>query len=231
MKLYTSPLSPYSARVRASLYHKGLDAEMIKPSSLGGMASPAFQAITPIGKIPVLVLDDGLMIAESDTIVEYLDDIVPTPSLRPKDPALRARSRMVSRIVELYVMGAVSALSPMMPIALHRQPLPRDEKLLATHMPALAKALNNVETFIADSGPHVLGAELSAADAMLASFLPFVRAVEDYLGQAGLIDQRPRLAAFVSRLPETPVLQRVFTEVSAAMRERRDEIRAKFAAA
>src|SRR5262245_30384606 len=126
MKLYTSPLSPYSARVRASLYYKGIAVEMIKPSSIGGMAWPAFRALTLIGKIPVLVLDDGSTIVESDTIVEYLEDSVPTPPLRPADSALRARARMVSRIVELYVMSAVAGLSPMMPISLHHAPVARD---------------------------------------------------------------------------------------------------------
>ena len=231
MKLYTSPLSPYSARVRASIYHKGLEVEMIKPSSIGGMTSPAFLAVTPIGKIPVLVLDDGFMIAESDAIVEYLEDTVPAPPLRPKDPELRARARMLSRITELYVMGAVSSLSTMMPIALSRQPLPRDDKLLSTHLPQLNKALDNVEAFLGESGPYAVGGELTTADTTLAAFLPFIRAVEGYLDQDGLIDRRPRLSAFVSRLPQTPLLQRIFTEVSDAMRERREEIRAKFGSA
>ena len=134
MKLYTSPLSPYSARVRASLYYKGLQAEMIKPSSLGGMTSSAFREITPIGKIPVLVLDDGFTITESDSIVEFLEELHPHPALRPANPLLRARARMLSRIVELYVMGAIVGLQPMMPISLHQAPVARDEKRISIHV-------------------------------------------------------------------------------------------------
>ncbi len=228
MKLYTSPLSPYSARVRASLYHKGIEVEMIKPSSLGGMSSPGFLAVTPIGKIPVLKLDDGTTIAESDTIVEYLEDTVPSPSLRPANLQARARARMLSRIVELYVMGAVMGLSPMMPISIHRAPVPHDQKLIDVHMAQLTKALNNVEHFLGKDFPYAVGAELSTADTTLASFLPFVRGVESHFAQQGLIDARASLAGLVKRFSKTPLLQRVFNEVSTAMQERRAEVHAKF---
>lgn len=228
MKLYTSPLSPYSARVRASLYYKALDVEMIKPSSLGGLASPAFRAISPIGKIPVLVLDDGSIIVESDTIVEYLEETVPTPSLRPADSGRRARAHMLSRIVELYVMGAVAALSPMMPISLHHAPIGRDQKLIDVHLAQLSKALANLEYFLAKEGSYAVGHELTTADATLACFMPFVHAVELYLDQNGLIGRHPILSGLVKRFPQTPVLRRVFEEVTNALQERRAEVGAKF---
>lgn len=228
MKLYTSPLSPYSARVRASLYYKGLQAEMIKPSSLGGMTSSAFKAITPIGKIPVLVLDDGFTITESDSIVEFLEELHPHPALRPANPLLRARARMLSRIVELYVMGAIVGLQPMMPISLHQAPLARDEKRISIHAPQLIKSLDDLEHFLSKEGPHAVGSELSTADTTIASFIPFVRAAEDYLGQKGLIEAHPVLAGLVDRFSQNAVLQKVFTEVSAAMSERRAEVQKKF---
>jgi maleylpyruvate isomerase len=228
MKLYTSPLSPYSARVRASIYYKGLSVEMIKPSTIGGLASPAFRAISPIGKIPVLVLDDGAILVESDTIVEYLEETVPAPSLRPDDLRLRAQARMVSRVIELYVMGAVMGLLPMMPVSLHHAPLPRDQKRVDAHLPQLIKALGNVEHYLSKEGPFCVGAALTTADAALASFVPYVRAVESYLGEDGLIERHRILSGLVKRFGKTPVLQRVFDEVSNAMQERRGEVRAKF---
>jgi glutathione S-transferase len=228
MKLYTSPLSPYSARVRASLYHKGLKVEMIKPSAIGGLGSPAFRAVSPIGKIPVLVLDHGSLIVESDTIVEYLEDTLPEPPLRPAEPGPRAQARMLSRIIELYVMGAVSGLLPMMAVSLHHAPLPRDQARIDAHLPQLVRALENLEHFVSKEGPFCVGASISTADAALASFVPFVRAVESYLGREGLIEGQPTVAGLVKRFPESPVLQRVFGEVTGALQERREEVRAKF---
>lgn len=228
MKLYSSPLSPYSARVRASLYYKSLQAEMIKPSSIGGMTSPAFKAITPIGKIPVLVLDDGVTITESDSIVEFLEDRYPQPSLRPVNPLLRAKARMLSRIVELYVMGAIVGLQPMMPISLHQPPVAREEKRIAVHVSQLIKSLDDLEHFLSREGPYAVGSELSTADMTIASFIPFVRAVENYLGQKDVIEARPTLTGLVNRFSQTAVLQKIFTEVSAAMVDRRAEVQSKF---
>jgi glutathione S-transferase len=50
--LFSSPLSPYSARVKISLRYKDIGFEPVKPSSLGGMTSPRFLAVAPLGRIP-----------------------------------------------------------------------------------------------------------------------------------------------------------------------------------
>lgn len=224
MRLYTSPLSPFGARVRGSLLCKNITVKMIKPSEV----AEGFATITPIGKIPVLALDDGTMIVESDTIVEYLEDRYPEPSLRPRNLERRAQSRMLSRIVELYVMGAVSILSPMMPLARNKAPAPRDEKLVETGMAQLRKALGNLEHFLSREGPHAVGDELSSADVTIASFTPFVYAVEKYLDQAGLIAERPTLSGIIGRFPTSPLLQEVCAGVTKAMEDRRLEIVAMF---
>jgi glutathione S-transferase len=229
MKLYASPMSPYSARVRASFYFKDIAVEMIKPSSIGGMGSPAFLAVTPIGKIPVLVLDDGTLIVESDSIVEYLEDTYPEPALRPRKPEQRARARMVSRVAELYVMGSISAgLSVMMPLSLHRVPEAIDAGAVAAGMPALEKGLDNLDRFLCPDGPFVLGADLSTADAAVTAFLPFVRAVENEFGRPDLIASRPRIEAFSRALRDAPVLSRIHDEVADAIIERRAEIFRKY---
>lgn len=228
MKLYTSPLSPYSARVRASLYYKAIGVEMIKPSSLGGLASSVFRGINPIGKIPVLVLDDRSIIIESDTIVEYLEDTFPMPPLRPDDSVRRAQARMISRTVELYIMGAITNLLPMMPVSLHHAPIARDAALVDVHLPQLKRALDCVEHFLMKDGPYAIGYHLSTADTTLASFVPFVHAVERYLGVHELIRGHETLARLVDQYSQIAVLHRVFEEVSAALQERRVEVETKF---
>ena len=51
-------------------------------------------AKNPIGKVPVLEEDGGLVLPESDVIMEYLDERYPEPALRPVDPAERALGRL-----------------------------------------------------------------------------------------------------------------------------------------
>jgi glutathione S-transferase len=57
-------------------------------------------------RVPVLVLDDGRVLPESDAIVEYLEDAYPQVPLRPEDAVDRARVRLIARVAELYVFPA-----------------------------------------------------------------------------------------------------------------------------
>ena len=65
MKLFTGNLSPYSAKVRMQIYAMGItDIEFDLPSSffMGKLSE-----VSPIGRIPVLEVDDGI-IPESEVI-------------------------------------------------------------------------------------------------------------------------------------------------------------------
>ena len=105
MKLYSLPLSPYSARVRGALYAKQLDIEINAPPE-GWRQSEEFRQINPARRVPVLILDDGTALPESGVIVEYLEDAFPATPLRPKDAKDLAQVRLITNIADLYVMQA-----------------------------------------------------------------------------------------------------------------------------
>lgn len=69
--LFDVPVSNHGARVRHVLYHKGLEAdfEIASPASVGGLASDAYKAMSPLGKMPLLVLPDSEPIFESEVCV------------------------------------------------------------------------------------------------------------------------------------------------------------------
>lgn len=69
----------------------------------------AFVKINPNGQVPVLI-HDGKTIVESTVINEYLDDAFPKTSLRPSDPAARARMRVWSKWVDEILMQSVSMI-------------------------------------------------------------------------------------------------------------------------
>jgi glutathione S-transferase len=48
----------------------------------------------PLGKVPVLEEDGGLILPESEVIMEYLEERFPEPALWPSDPAERALGRL-----------------------------------------------------------------------------------------------------------------------------------------
>ena len=84
MKLFGTPGSPYARKVRIVLAEKHIRYEyVIERPSAPGSRVPQFN---PLGKIPVLVLDDGRTVYDSPVIVEYLDAMGSGTKLIPDTP-------------------------------------------------------------------------------------------------------------------------------------------------
>jgi glutathione S-transferase len=216
-------MSPFSARAKFSLYYKNLDFKQVKPSSLGGMTSAAFLAINPIGKIPVLELESGVQIPESDSIVEYLEDRFPERSLRPEDLTLRAMSRVVARMADLYVLNPLlrNGLALMMPISLHRATSPVDHKIVDREYAALSKTLATLETYMVAEGPFAMGERPTVADGALTPYLVFVDYAQKIFGRPELLGERPLLAGYLDRVAAAdPAIKRTREEVEGGLRER-----------
>lgn len=105
LTLYQFHSSPYCWKVRICLAEKKLEYKSIVPENRE--ADPKFKALTPVGKVPVLVLEDGTAIYESTIINEYLQDRYPQPPLLPNDPADKARARMFEDLADLYLVPAL----------------------------------------------------------------------------------------------------------------------------
>ncbi len=71
MKLYGSLTSPYVRKARVLLHEKNIPCEFI----IAGASDPGspVPALNPLGKVPVLALDNGEPLFDSPVIVEYLD--------------------------------------------------------------------------------------------------------------------------------------------------------------
>jgi len=84
MKLYYSNTSPYSRKVRLVLFEKGLfdnvEHILINPFE----EDNELKEINPLGKIPVLIKDDGKAMYDSPLICQYLDALKKPNSLIPK---------------------------------------------------------------------------------------------------------------------------------------------------
>jgi glutathione S-transferase len=70
-KLLYSPASPYSAKVRMAAAHAGIPLEAIKTDT--STAPAELLQANPLGKIPVLLTDDGMPIYDSRAIVQYFN--------------------------------------------------------------------------------------------------------------------------------------------------------------
>jgi glutathione S-transferase len=84
LHLYHASISNCSQKVRLCLDEKGLDWESHEVNLRASEhLTPEFLSLNPRGVVPVLV-DDGVVINESNDIIQYLEDKFPDPPLSPK---------------------------------------------------------------------------------------------------------------------------------------------------
>ena len=82
MTLYDTEGAPNPRRVRIFLAEKGIDVPREQVNLMKGEHKrDAFRAINPMQRTPVLVLDDGTVLAESVAICRYFDELKPEPPL------------------------------------------------------------------------------------------------------------------------------------------------------
>ncbi len=89
-RLYHVPLSPFCRKVRLCLAEKKIEVELIEERYWE--RDPEFLRRNPAGKVPVLKMD-GMTMAESAAICEYLEEKYPEPALLPASPAARFETR------------------------------------------------------------------------------------------------------------------------------------------
>lgn len=82
MKLIGSLTSPFARKVRIVLAEKRIDYEFEVDSPWE--AATRVPEHNPLGKIPVLMMDDGTALYDSRVIVEYLDNVSPVSRLIPE---------------------------------------------------------------------------------------------------------------------------------------------------
>lgn len=151
MILYATDLSSYSLKVRLAAALKGIALELKAPPE--GYRSAAYRALVPAGTVPALV-DGDFTLAESDAILEYLEDRFPTPALLPADPRGRAQARFLGRLHDLRFEPKLRACFGLVPT---RQAPPEIE-------PALDAALALIDSSLDAAGPFAIGPAPSLAD-------------------------------------------------------------------
>lgn len=81
MKLLLTRRSPFARKVRVVAIEKGINLELIDEDL--NNKSIHLRKANPIAKVPTLILDNGKAIYDSKVIVQYLEQLVPTPALIP----------------------------------------------------------------------------------------------------------------------------------------------------
>jgi glutathione S-transferase len=166
MKLVTSLTSPYGRKVRVVLLEKKIPFRLQVENPW--QPDSVVPSLNPLGKVPVLVLEDGVSVFDSRVIVEYLDHVSPVAHLIPSD----LKSRMVVRGVEALADGVTDAA---VAVYLEKKRAPEQqssdwltlqEKTLFRGLGALAEALGE--------NPWFLGNSMTLADVACGCMLDYL---------------------------------------------------------
>lgn len=109
MKLYDCSWAPNPRRLRMFLAEKAIMIPMEQVDlAMKKNRDPEFLAINPAGTVPVLQLDDGSYLAETDAIARYLETLHPEPNLMGRDLRETATIEMWERRMELNLFWTIA---------------------------------------------------------------------------------------------------------------------------
>lgn len=221
--VYHNAMSASSQKLRLALAEKRLEWRSEEIELLtGGQHAASYRALNPAGVVPTLVHGD-IVLTETSAILEYLDEVFPTPPLRPADPVARHHMRRwMARLYEdhhrpngmlSYTISARIALLNLPPerlqAMLDAMPSVRDRALRRAAVeqgfaaPEFAEAVQAQEAMLDAMETQLIDSEWLAGDALsLADIvaLPYVVRIE-HMGIAAMLapDRRLRLADWLRR--------------------------------
>ncbi len=142
IRFYAIPVSLYCAKLRILLRHKHLQWQEVPPP--GGYGSMEYRTIVASGNLPALI-EDNILIADSEAIAEYLNEKYPSDPMLPDDLMLRAKMRERSRFHDTRLEPEVRALFP------HIRPAQRDKEIISQQSEKIAMRLKQFATMLSNS--------------------------------------------------------------------------------
>ncbi len=160
-----------------------------------------FSKISPLGKVPVLRINDDAVLFESAVINEYLDEVTPG-SMHPQDPLDRATNRSWIE----FGGGMLSDTFRLMTVA------SQDE--FQSTIDNLSGSLSRVEAVLDDQGPFFNGAEFSVVDAAYAPLFVRLGILSDLVTlDVSVTKELPKVDRWGKAMLAEPSVQAVITPV------------------
>ncbi len=195
MQLLGRYLSPFVRRVATTMNFYGIAFEH-RPLQHTGDDVPTLRALNPVGRVPALVLDDGEVIVDSATILDYLDrEVGPERALTPAAGPARTRVMSLTAI-------AIGAIDKAIAVAYEARFRPEEKR----HAPWVERCAEQARGGYAHLEAHLdaepegrwlHGGAMSQADITTAIGWQFMEIATPEV-QASV--EAPRIAALVERL-------------------------------
>ena len=189
-KLYVTRTAPNPRKALILLASKGIDVDDMDDLDLvdiefatNEQMSEAFTKINPMQTVPVLTLDDGTVLNDSQAVCEYLDRVYGERSVMGNDVVQRAQVCSMRRIAEFEV------LYNFMLAFQHSHPskAQRVEQVPEFVAPSIARALKALPYFenALKGHDYLVGDQLSFADIVLYLGLDFGKILKVNPNQQG----------------------------------------------
>jgi glutathione S-transferase len=137
----TGNTSPFGRKVRIAVGVLGLERTVaIEPASTQDPTDPIREQ-NPLGKVPVLILDDGTTLYDSPVILEYLDALAGGGRIIPQDP----RRRFAALRLQALADGIMEASVLIMYEARYRPPERHEPTWLDLQAGKVARGLAALE--------------------------------------------------------------------------------------
>ena len=208
MEVYGGILSPYVSRVILTARHKGIKHKLTMPE--GGIKSPEYLKINPLGKIPA-IKDGSTILFESAVIVDYLDAKYKTKRLLPANAAEAAKVRMIAAVFAEYVQA------PMLALFRHLDPTKRDQAVVDAKLAEIAKGLDVAEKLLSGKS-WAAGAKFGFADVFAVPAMFFINAMMPGFGIADPIGGRKKLAKYYKVIQKDKMTGPVLGEMGEALK-------------
>ncbi|WP_315780606.1 glutathione S-transferase family protein [Bradyrhizobium sp. SZCCHNPS1003] len=191
LKLISHKLCPYVQRAVIALNEKGVAFERIDIDLAN--KPDWFLKISPLGKVPVLVVPLGqgeVALFESNVICEYIEETQPAVRLHPEDALVRAQHRAWMEFGSA-ILGDLWGLETT-----------QDAALFAAKREALTAKFARVEDALGE-GPYFTGARFSLVDAVFAPIFRYFDVFDAY-GDLGIFASTPKVRAWRDQLAQRP---------------------------
>jgi len=141
MLLRSSPPSPFGRKVRIAISLLGLDGEVtIKPADPTDV-SDSVRLQNPLGKIPVLIVEDGTAYYDSRVILDYLDERSGGGKIVPRDAARRLAALRLQALCDGILDASILTVYE----ARWRKPETHDQKWLEHQAGKVTRGLAALE--------------------------------------------------------------------------------------
>lgn len=207
LKLHGFCASNYVNIVKLALLEKGADYQFITQYPKQDKDT---LATSPMGKMPTLETEHGFL-AETQVILEYIDQVAEGPALFPQDPFQRAHVKQIIHMLEIYI--ELPARRCYAEVFFGGKVSDETKQQTIDALLKGARALARVTDF----SPYIAGAHFTAADVFFLYSFELAANASRKLSGPDLFAEAPGAAELLQRLQQRDTVKQVAADREASM--------------